>query len=379
MWFFRSPQIVFGADALSYLSTFPVHRAVLVVDRNVAKTPLLDKLLRALPEDAKTQVVGDIPEEPKYSEMARHLEEVRRFEPDWFVALGGGSTIDTAKVLFFGYERPDLTYYDLTPLEPLHLRTKSRLIAIPTTSGTGSECTWAAVVTEETGGRKNELASPEILPDVSILDPEMVLSLPPGPTRTTAIDALTHAVEAYASAWSNPFSDALAEKAFEMITETLERVLAAPSDLKARERVHIAASMAGLSFSNAQIGLAHALGHALGARFKMPHGEAVGLFLPYVVSFNYEAAEKKYDRLNERMPDKYRAARLDASLFRFLRGMGQPLSVAEAKINAGRYASEMEDLVLLAAESTGMTTNARDATTDNLREILAQVARGRRE
>ena len=376
MWFFRSPQVVFGDEALSYLSSLPIRRAAIITDRYLLGTELPERVRGALPEGAESLVVGDVSAEPPLSEMTAHLEKVRGFSPDWFVAAGGGSSIDTAKILFALYERPDLTVYDITPLVQLGLRTKSRLIAVPTTSGTGSECTWAAVLSEENEKRKHELASPEILPDYAILDPSLVVSLPPEQTRNTAADAVAHAVEAYGSTWHNPFSDAMAEKALELISENIEGVIRDPWGLGPRGQVHIGASMAGLSFSNSQIGLVHALGHSLGATFKLPHGKAVGLLLPYVVDFNYDACPERYDRLNMLIPPKYRGRRLSGSLRSLLGMMGVARTVRDAGVEEPAYASSMDALVTLASESTGMVTNPKDSGSEDLRNIFIKAFDG---
>jgi len=373
MWFFRAPTIVFGEDALSYLSTLPIRKALIVTDRHLRTTELPEKVSRALPEGAERLVLGDVGEEPDLDEMTRHLDQIRKFEPDWIVGLGGGSSIDTAKILFVLYERPDLTVYDTTPLQPLGLRHKSRLVAIPTTSGTGSECTWAAVLSERQEKRKHELASPEIIPDYAILDPEMVVGLPVEQTRNTAVDAITHAIEGYVSTWKNPFSDAMSEKALELILGNLLIVLKNPKDTAARNAVHVGASMAGLSFSNSQIGLAHALGHALGARYKTPHGKAVGIFLPLVVEFNSSACQDRFDRLNALFPSPVRAGSLAGSLKKLFGAMGQDATVAALGVKREEYFAALDELASMAAESTGLVTNPRDAGSAELRELLTQA------
>jgi len=376
MWFFRSPTVVFGEEALSYLSTLPIGRALIVTDRHLKTTEIPEKVRRALPAGAEVLVLGDVGPEPDLEEMTGRLEEIRRFAPDWIVGLGGGSALDTAKILFVLYERPDLTVYDTTPLQPLGLRKKCHLLAVPTTSGTGSECTWAAVLTIRGEKRKHELASPEIIPDYAILDPEMVLALPVEQTRNTAVDAITHAIEGYVSTWKNPFSDALSEKALELILGNLLAVLKQPGDKAARNAVHIGASMAGLSFSNSQIGLAHALGHALGARYKTPHGKAVGIFLPLVVDFNSPVCRERFDRLNLLFPPSVRASTLSGSLRNLLREMGQDSTVAALGVSREEYFSGLEELAEMAAESTGLVTNPRDSGSTELRDLLTKAYAG---
>jgi len=246
-------------------------------------------------------------------------------------------------------------------------------MAIPTTSGTGSECTWAAVLSVEGEKRKHELASPEVLPDYAILDPSLVGSLPLEQTRNTASDAIAHAVEAYGSTWHNPFSDAMAEKALELILDNIIGVIKDSRNLELRNQVHIGASMAGLAFSNSQIGLVHALGHALGGRFKIPHGKAVALFLPHVVEFNYDACPDRYDRLNGIVPNQFRGGRLSDSLENILGAMGQVRSGKEAGIIESEYLSSLDDLVTLASESTGMVTNPKDSGSAHLRNLFIEA------
>ncbi|HYA56646.1 MAG TPA: iron-containing alcohol dehydrogenase [Nitrososphaerales archaeon] len=373
MWYFRSPQIVFGEESVSFLSSLDVKRAAIITDRNLLRTDIPGLVEKALPSGTESMILGDVSEEPPLSEMTTHLGRINEFAPDWFLAVGGGSAIDTAKILFALYERPDLTVYDITPLVRLGLRKKSRLVAIPTTSGTGSECTWAAVLTVEGEKRKHELASTEILPDYAILDPALVVSLPPEQTRNTASDAIAHAVEAYGSTWRNPYSDAMAEKALELILGAIPGVTNDPKNLELRNQVHIGASMAGLAFSNSQIGLVHALGHALGGRFKTPHGKAVALFLPHIVAFNNESCPERYDRLNKIVPDRFRGARLSDSLENLLGAIGQVRNGREVGIDAGDFNSNLDDLVLLASESTGMVTNPRDANSSDLRSLFIKA------
>jgi len=373
MWFFRSPQIVFGEDSASFISTLDIKRAAIVTDRNLLRTDIPGRVQKALPKGAESLMVGDVSEEPPLSEMTANLQRIRDFSPDWFVGVGGGSAIDTAKILFCLYERPDLTVYDITPLVNLGLRKRSRLMAVPTTSGTGSECTWAAVLSVEGEKRKHELASPEVLPDYAILDPTFVVSLPLEQTRNTASDAVAHAVEAYGSTWRNPFSDAMAEKALELVMDGAEGVINDPENLELRNQVHIGASMAGLAFSNSQIGLVHALGHAWGARFKTPHGKAVALFLPHVARFNDDACPERYDRLNRIVPEKYRDAKLADSLESFMGAIRQARSGKEAGVDRGAFLSSLDSLVASASESTGMVTNPKDSGSTDLRNLLLEA------
>jgi alcohol dehydrogenase class IV len=372
MWFFRSPDIVYGEEALSFLNSVNFKRILVITDRNIVKAGLLGNLKSQLPEGAATHAIDCIPEEPTLADIKRNVDEVRDFAPDLIIGLGGGSCMDAAKATFALYERPDLDVHDITPLVSLGLRKKSRLYLVPTTSGTGSECTWAAVLSDDDHRRKNELASPEIIADCAILDPILVRNLPKSITRNTAVDAITHAVEGHSSRWKNPYSEIFAEKAVRLISENLPAVLK-NNDLHAREQVHIGASMAGLSFSNSQIGLAHAMGHSLGAHFRVPHGMSVGLYLPHVVGFSEENAIESYETLRNLFPEKYREKTLGGTLRNFFIEVGQPVDLAGTEIDRDKYIQNLESLVSLAEESTGMITNPRDADSTQILELFKAV------
>lgn len=373
MWFFRTPNIVFGEDSLSYLNGISKNRILIVTDTNITNAGLVKLVLEQLPEGSENLVISDIPVEPSLADIQGRLPRVSEFHPDLIVGLGGGSCMDAAKALFALYERPELGVYDITPLVELNLRKKSNLFLIPTTSGTGSECTWAAVLSDEDHRRKNELASPEIIADYAILDPALVQNLPKGITRNTAVDALTHAIEGRTSQWKNVYSDIFAEKAIELITRNLPQVLKNPDDTKARENVHIGASMAGIAFSNSQIGLAHAMGHSLGAHFRIPHGITVGLYLPDIIDFNEPECHKAYESLNLKFPEEYRKDTLSKTVREFFKVVGQPLKVNDCGVDVKKYREYLGSLVELAEESTGIVTNPRDASTIDIETIFEKA------
>ncbi len=373
MWFFRAPNIVFGEDSLSYLNGIEKNRILIVTDRNLAGAGLVKLVEEQLPEGSETSIISDIPEEPTLDDIQERLARVNDFSPDLIIGLGGGSCMDAAKALFVLYERPDLDVYDITPLVNLNLRKKSNLFLVPTTSGTGSECTWAAVLSDGDHGRKNELASPEIIADYAILDPALVRKLPREITRNTAVDALTHAIEGRTSQWNNVYSNIFSDKAVELISTGLPRSLKDPDDLRAREDVHIGASMAGISFSNSQIGLAHAMGHSLGAHFRIPHGMTVGLYLPEIIEFNDPQCHEAYAELNSKFPESCRKESLAETVREFFKIIGQPLKIGECNIDPEEYRSNIPSLVELAEESTGVVTNPRDASSSDIEGFFAKV------
>lgn len=373
MWFFRSPSIVFGEEALSFLNSLEFSRIAIITDANIKQAGLVSMVEKELPPGSSSIVVSDIPEEPTLSDIRERVDLVGKFQPDLIIGLGGGSSMDAAKAIFALYERPDMDIYDITPLVKLGLRNKARLILVPTTSGTGSECTWAAVLSDEDHKRKNELASAEIIADYAILDPALVRKLPAGITRNTAVDAITHAVEARSSQWRNYYSDVFAEKAFELLVKNLPEVIRNPDNLRAREEVHIGASMAGVAFSNSQVGLAHAMGHSLGAHYRLPHGMTVALYLPGVVEFSEAEAEQSYHSLLMKMPEEYRKNNLADSLRAFFSDIGQPLMIKECGIAPEKYSGDLGSLVELAEESTGCVTNPRESSSSELLELFRNV------
>ena len=225
-------------------------------------------------------------------------EVMREFEPDWIVAMGGGSPIDAAKAMWAFYEYPDTKFEDLiTPFAFPTLRQKAKFLAIPSTSGTATEVTAFSVITDYQKGIKYPLADFNITPDIAIVDPDLAETMPAKLTAHTGMDALTHAIEAYVSTLNSPFTDPLALKAIEMVFTYLPDSY--NGDMKAREQMHYAQCLAGMAFSNALLGIVHSMAHKTGAAFStghIPHGCANAIYLPYVIQYNAKdaTAMKRY-------------------------------------------------------------------------------------
>ncbi len=219
--------------------------------------------------------------------------EMAAFEPDMIVALGGGSVMDLAKAAWLLYERPDIEDLGMvSPLEPLNLRQKAFLVAVPTTSGTGSECTGAAVLTDSAAHRKVPIAHAELVPDVAILEPEFTLTVPPALTAGTGLDVLAHAMDAVTTPAANDYTLPLALRAVEMVFEWLPKAYQDGGDREARHRMMIASNIAGIAFGMSGCHLTHSFGHALGAVFEMHHGLAVGFFIPHTLQFCQTVTDK---------------------------------------------------------------------------------------
>nr|MDO8045078.1 iron-containing alcohol dehydrogenase [Candidatus Baldrarchaeota archaeon] len=385
MWFFTSPRtIVFGEGALEYLKELEGKKVFIVTDKNLRKLGIVDKVVGQLKETGmEIRIFDEVEPEPSKQTIERGAKILSEFGADWIIGLGGGSCMDAAKAMWVLYERPDLTIEDITPFEKLNLRKKARLINIPTTSGTGADVTWAVVITDAERKVKLELASKEVVADISILDPALVLDLPPRLTADTGMDALVHAIEAYTVQWKNDFSDALALRAVQLIFKYLPRAFKnGRNDPEAREKMHNAATMSGLAFSNSQIGIVHAMGHSLGAVFKIPHGRSVAVFLPYVMEYNLSEAASLYAEIAEATgitdgSDEEKARKLIEAVRNLMKELEEPLSIKEMGIPRGEFEAKLDELIEKANESTGTIVNPRVPTEEDYRKLFLYAYEGK--
>ena len=385
MWFFTSPRtIVFGEDALEYLKELEGKKVFIVTDKNLRKLGIVDKVVGQLKETGmEIRIFDEVEPEPSKQTIERGAKILSEFGADWIIGLGGGSCMDAAKAMWVLYERPDLTIEDITPFEKLNLRKKARLINIPTTSGTGADVTWAVVITDTERKVKLELASKEVVADISILDPALVLDLPPRLTADTGMDALVHAIEAYTVQWKNDFSDALALRAVQLIFKYLPRAFKnGRNDPEAREKMHNAATMSGLAFSNSQIGIVHAMGHSLGAVFKIPHGRSVAVFLPYVMEYNLSEAASLYAEIAEATgitdgSDEEKARKLIEAVRNLMKEIEEPLSIKEMDIPREEFEAKLDELIEKANESTGTIVNPRVPTEEDYRKLFLYAYEGK--
>ncbi len=367
MWFFRSPEIVFGEGALDYLAEIQGRRAFIVTDENLLRLGLVaevqDRLAAAGIESA---VFSGVEPNPSLQTVRRGAEEALAYGPDWIVGLGGGSCLDAAKSIWIQYERPDLAPDEVAPVGRLGLRQKAHLVAIPTTSGTGAEVTWPIVLTDLEEQRKVTVGHPENIPDLAIVDPVFVSHLPAPITADTGMDALTHAVEGYTSQWHNDFSDGLCLKAVQLVFDYLPRACEhGAEDPEARERLHNAATIAGLGFGNSMAAIAHALGHSAGAVLGMAHGRAVGLCLPYTVEFNVRGPlPTRYADIARFLglpasDEEEGAASLAEAIRRLARRIGQPTTLRETGLSPQEFQDRLPRLVDNAMNDSAMTVNLR--------------------
>ena len=401
-WFKVPEKIYFEAGSIQYLEKMPdIERAFIVTDESMIKLGYVDKILyhlRKRQHYVHSEIFSEVESDPSFDTIKKGVEVMQNFKPDVIIALGGGSPIDAAKGMWLFYEHPDadpeglkLKFMDIrkrTYKFP-KLGTKCKMVAIPTTSGTGSEVTSFAVITDKKLNKKYPLADYELTPDVAIVDPDLVMSLPKTITADTGMDVLTHAIEAYVSNMASDYTDGLAEKAVELVLKYLEKAYDNGSDKEAREKMHNASTIAGMAFTNAFLGINHSLAHKLGAEFHMAHGRINAILLPYVIKYNstmptkfvsfpkyeYYIADEKYCELAKKVGLKADTKEeginsLIQKIKELNEHMGIPKSFKEAGIDEQEFLAKVDMLADRAFEDQCTTANPRVPLVSELKQIL---------
>ena len=402
-WFKIPNKIYFEAGSLGYLEKMPdITKAFIVTDEGMVKLGYVDKVLYYLRKRKKyvhSQIFAEVESDPSFETIKKGVEMMNNFRPDVIIALGGGSPIDAAKGMWLFYEHPDadiegmkLKFMDIrkrTYKFP-KLGTKAQMVAIPTTSGTGSEVTSFAVITDKEKNKKYPLADYELTPDVAIVDPDLVMSLPKSITADTGMDVLTHALEAYVSNMASDYTDGLAEKAVELVFKNLRDAYNDGSNKYAREKMHNASTIAGMAFTNAFLGVCHSMAHKIGAEFHLPHGRINAILLPYVIKYNglddptkfvsfpkyeYYVAKHKYAEISRRM--NFPAFTDDEGLESLVRevdklraDIGIPKSFKEAGIDEKEWLAKVDILADRAFEDQCTSANPRVPLVSEIKQIL---------
>ncbi|WP_433707122.1 bifunctional acetaldehyde-CoA/alcohol dehydrogenase [Paenibacillus illinoisensis] len=369
-WFKVPNKVYFEKGATQYLAKMPdITRVAIVTDAMMVKLGYVEKVehyLRQRQMPVAIEVFSDVEPDPSTTTVDRGTEMMRRFQPDCIIALGGGSPMDAAKAMWLFYEYPDTDFNDLKQkfmdirkriYKYPRLGSKAKFVAIPTTSGTGSEVTSFAVITDKNlGNTKYPLADYELTPDVAIVDPEFVYSLPKTAVADTGMDVLTHAIEAYVSVMANDYTDGLAIKAIQLVFQYLEQS-ALQGDKLAREKMHNASTIAGMAFANAFLGINHSLAHKWGGQYHTAHGRTNAILMPHVIRYNAKKPTKfasfpKYSHFvaDERYAEIARILGLPArtteegvnSLINAIRKLNKTLGIEESFQEIGFDAKDFE-------------------------------------
>lgn len=408
-WFKVPDKIYFEYDSIQYLEKMPdISRAFIVTDPGMVSLGYVDKILyylRKREQHVHCEIFSEVEPDPSVETVMKGAEMMREFKPDVIIALGGGSAMDAAKGMWLFYEHPDADFNGLR-LRFLDIRKrafkfpkmgiKAKMVAIPTTSGTGSEVTSFAVISDKKNNMKYPLADYELTPDVAIIDPQFVLSLPKGATADTGLDVLTHAIEAYVSVMASDYTDALAIKACQLVFEYLPRAYKnGANDREAREKMHNASCMAGMAFTNAFLGVNHSIAHKIGGEYHVPHGRANAVLLPYVIRYNSQQPTKlvSWPKYKSFIADKKYAEIAHACGFggktveegvnnlinavkELMKTVGEPASFAECGIDETEYMSKIEDLSYKAFEDQCTTANPRLPLVTEIQDIMRKAYNG---
>lgn len=407
-WFKIPPKIYFEYNSIQYLEKMPdISRAFIVTDETMVKLGNVDKLLyylRRRPEYCHAEIFAEVEPDPSVETIMRGVDAMMHFKPDVIIALGGGSAMDAAKGMWLFYEHPDTDFEGLRQKffdirkRAYHfpkLGLKAKMVSIPTTSGTGSEVTNFAVITDRKKGIKYPLADYELTPDVAIVDPQFVLSVPKSVTASTGLDVLTHAIEAYVSVLASDYTDGLALHAIRLVFKYLRRACENGNDREAREKMHNASCIAGMAFTNAFLGINHSLAHKLGSAFHIPHGRANAILLPYVIEYNaqkpkkfatwpkYEkfVADKRYAEIAEMLglpcsTTEEGVASLVKAIRELSRDIGEIKSVKDCGIDEATYMAALDDLADEAHEDQCTPANPRYPLISELKEIYVKAYYG---
>ncbi len=408
-WFKVPPKIYFEEDSIQYLEKMEnINRAFIVTDPVMVQLGNVDKVLHYLRKREQychSEIYADVESDPSVECIMRGVEAMRAFQPDVVIAIGGGSAIDAAKGMWLFYEHPE-TSFDGLRQRFLDIRkrafkfpklgTKTKLVAIPTTSGTGSEVTSFSVITDKKNGNiKYPLADYALTPDVAIIDPQFTRSMPKSIVADTGLDVLTHAIEAYVSVMASDYTDGLALQATEMVFHYLKDSY--NGDPLAREKMHNASCIAGMAFTNAFLGLNHSMAHKLGGEFHIPHGRANAILLPYVIAYNatrptkfaafpkYKeyVADERYAKLawrcglcNVGTETKTAVNCLIEAIRKLMKETERPLSLRECGISEEEFLAKVDELSYKAFEDQCTTANPVYPLVSEIKELFLKAYYG---
>ena len=370
-------DLYFGPDAISELKCLKGHKKAIIVTggSSMKKGGFLQHTEEVLKEAGLEVLLFEgVEPDPSIETVFRGAKAMQEFEPDVIVSIGGGSPIDAAKAMWVFYEHPELTFDDIKdPFSIPPLRNKAIFVAIPSTSGTATEVTAFSVITDYSSHIKYPLADFEITPDIAILDENIPLTMPQKLTAHTGMDAMTHAIEAYVATARSPFSDSLALTAISDIYDSL--VASYNGDVAARGKMHIAQCMAGMSFSNALLGIVHSLAHKIGAQYDIPHGCCNAIMLPYVIQYNSKVCMERFAAIARVMGLPGRTdEQLTNSLVDAIKAMNVklniPLSYKEYGVTEEKFKETADFIAENAVLDPCTGSNPRETDVENMKKVL---------
>ena len=406
-WFKVPSKIYFERDAVQYLQKMKnVNKVMIVTDEAMVKFGFLQRVIEQLHlrrNEVVYTVFADVEPDPDISTVRRGAEVMKSFAPDTIIALGGGSVMDAAKVMWMFYEQPQIDFRDLVQkfmdirkraFKFPELGEKAKYVGIPTTSGTGSEVTPFAVISDKQHNRKYPLADYSLTPTVAIVDPAFVMTVPPHVVADTGMDVLTHAVEAYVSTLANDYTDGLALQVIKIVFQYLESSVK-NADFESREKMHNASTMAGMAFANAFLGISHSMAHKIGGYFHTVHGRTNAILLPYVIRYNGTRPAKtatwpkyNYYRADEKYQDIARLLGLPAAtpeeavsafaqaVYELGERVGIKMSFRDQGIDEKTWMAAAEEIAYLAYEDQCSPANPRLAMVSDMKEILEDAYHG---
>ena len=371
--FILKTKIYTGENSCDKIHEFTIEKALIFCDPFMLKSRKTDLIVSRLNEmNAQYQIFADVVPDPDMRVIQKGLNQFNKFCPDTVFALGGGSAIDTAKAVVHLYTM-------------MHQISRPQMIAIPTTSGTGSEVTSFAVISDHDAGTKYPLVDAAMIPDAVFLDPMLTATVPPAITADTGMDVLTHALEAFVSIKANDFTDAMAEKAMRTVWDYLERCVTDGGDLAAREHMHNASCMAGAAFNEASLGICHSMAHALGAQFHLPHGRCNAMLLPIIIEYN---AGLILQEGNDALLRYLEIARLlgisagtnQASVYalvrqirELMRRIGIPAHLSELNIEKEKYINAIDHMTGSALKDRCTVTNPRIPKAEHIKQMYMKL------
>lgn len=367
-------QLMFGEGCLAFLKDLGAKRAMIVTGgSSMKRSGILAKVESYLKEGgAETAVFEGVEPDPSFATVMRGAGEMKQFQPDLIVALGGGSPMDAAKGMWVYYEHPELTTLDqvLTANPFPKLRQKARFCCIPSTAGTASEVSRSFVLSDDQGV-KHGLGNMEMMPDIAICDPEVTLSMPPHITAETGMDAMTHALEALVSNRANYVSDVLVRRAVVDIHDNLPKAYENGSDMAAREIMLNASMIAGMAFTNVSLGIVHSMAHTVGSLFHVAHGLADAIILPYIIQFN--SGDERARALYESMAAAFGSQDMAAVVRALNEKLHIPAKLGEVIKDAGAYQARLEEMAAMALADGCTKTNPIIPSKEKMVELFRLV------